>query len=54
MVNVAVPSETLKIVKPFTITENQTATFIFDINVVKAGKKYNLIPVIGKSGVEMK
>ena len=54
MVNVAVPSETLKIVKPFTITENQTVTFIFDIHVVKAGKKYNLVPVIGKSGVVMK
>ena len=54
MINVTVPSEMLKIVKPFTITENQMATFIFDINVVKAGKKYNLIPVIGKSGVEMK
>jgi hypothetical protein len=54
MVNVTVPSDTLKIVKPFTITENQTATFIFDINVVKAGKKYNLVPVIGKSGVVMK
>ena len=51
MVNVIVPSGMLKIVKPFTITENQTATFIFDINVVKAGKKYNLVPVIGKSGV---
>ena len=53
MVNVTVPSGMLKIVKPFTITENQTTTFIFDINVVKAGKKYNLVPVIGKSGVEM-
>ncbi len=54
MVDVAVPSDTLKIVKSFTIAENQTATFIFDINVVKAGKKYNLVPVIGKSGVELK
>lgn len=54
MVDVAVPSDTLKIVKPFTITENQTVTFIFDIHVVKAGKKYNLVPVIGKSGVVMK
>lgn len=54
MVDVAVPSETLKIVKSFTITENQTVTFIFDIHVVKAGKKYNLVPVIGKSGVVMK
>ena len=54
MLNVTVPSDTLKIVKPFTITGNQTATFIFDIHVVKAGKKYNLVPVIGKSGVEMK
>jgi len=54
MLNVTVPSDTLKIVKPFTITGNQTATFIFDIHVVKAGKKYNLVPVIGKSGVEVK
>ena len=54
IVDVAVPSDTLKIVKPFTITENQTVTFIFDIHVVKAGKKYNLVPVIGKSGVEVK
>ena len=54
IVDVAVPSDTLKIVKPFTITENQTVTFIFDIHVVKAGKKYNLVPVIGKSGVVMK
>ena len=54
MVDVAVPSETLKIVKSFTIAENQTVTFIFDIHVVKAGKKYNLVPVIGKSGVVMK
>ena len=54
MLNVTVPSDTLKIVKPFTITGNQTATFIFDIHVVKAGKKYNLVPVIGKSGVGMK
>ncbi len=53
MVDVAVPSETLKIVKSFTIAENQTVTFIFDIHVVKAGKKYNLVPVIGKSGVVM-
>ena len=51
MVNVTVPGGMLKIVKPFTIMENQTVTFIFDINVVKAGKKYNLVPVIGKSGV---
>ena len=51
MVNVTVPSGMLKVVKPFTITENQTVTFIFDINVVKAGEEYNLVPVIGKSGV---
>ena len=51
MVNVTVPSEMLKIVKPFTIPTNQKVTFIFDINVVKAGQKYNLVPVIGKSGV---
>ncbi len=51
MVNVTVPSGMLKVVKPFTITENQTVTFRFDINVVKAGEEYNVVPVIGKSGV---
>ena len=51
MVDVSVPSGTLKIVKPFVIAENQTTTFLFDINVVKTGKNYNLLPVIGKSGV---
>jgi len=30
MVNVTVPSGMLKVVKPFTIPENQTVTFIFD------------------------
>jgi hypothetical protein len=51
LVNVNVPSGTLKIVKPFVIAANQTTTFLFDINVVKTGKNYNLLPVIGKSGV---
>lgn len=53
MVDVNVPSEMLEIVKPFTIAENATVTFVFDIDVVSAGKagKYNLRPVIGKSGV---
>jgi len=52
-VEVQVPSNKLQIVRPFTITANETTEFVFDINVVKKGQKneYNLQPVIGKSGV---
>lgn len=52
-VDVMIPSEKLQIVKPFTITEGETTTFVFDINVVRKGmgNEYNLLPVISESGV---
>jgi hypothetical protein len=49
MVSVAVPNNSLKIVKSFDIAEGKTTTFVVDINVVKDGKGYKLSPVIGKS-----
>lgn len=50
---VDVPSNKLKIVKPFTVDANAETKFVFDIQIVKKGQKneYNLLPVIGKSGV---
>lgn len=50
---VVVPSERLKINKPFEISANSTTEFVFDINVVKRGQSgsYNLLPVISESGV---
>ena len=52
-VEVFVPSGNLKIVRQFEITEGETTKFVFDINVVRKGQsdEYNLLPVIGKSGV---
>ena len=49
------PSGKLQIVKPFEITEDSLTTVVFDITVVAAGNeragiKYILKPVIGKSG----
>jgi hypothetical protein len=51
-VNVTAPSGTLKINKPFVVTNTSQTTFVFDISVVSAGGsgKYNLKPVIGESG----
>jgi len=51
-VDVRAPSETLKINKPFAVTNTTQTTFVFDISVVSAGQsgQYNLKPVIGKSG----
>ncbi|MBR9680188.1 MAG: DUF4382 domain-containing protein [Candidatus Altiarchaeota archaeon] len=51
--NVMVPSNKLQIVNSFEVLENETTTFVFDINVVRKGlgNEYNLIPVISKSGV---
>ena len=51
--DVDVPSERLKIVRPFTIISGETTTFVFDIEVVKKGQNqaYNLLPVIAKSGI---
>lgn len=50
---VKVPSGKLQIVNAFTITNEDTIRFVFDINVVKKGHSndYNLLPVISKSGV---
>lgn len=52
-VDVMVPSNKLQIVRPFEIVEGEDTMFVFDINVVRKGHsdEYNLLPVIGKSGV---
>jgi hypothetical protein len=52
-VDVMVPSERLRIVKPFEVGAEAELDFIFDITVVQKGPSggYNLLPVIGKSGV---
>ena len=52
-VDVNVPSNRLEIVREFTIAAGQTTTFIFDISVVREGmsNRYNLLPVIAKSGI---
>jgi hypothetical protein len=50
-VEVFVPSGKLKIVGDFNLTDNETASFTFDIDVVQRGKRavYNLLPVIAKN-----
>lgn len=51
-VEVNVPSDRLRIVRPFEIAADEELSFVFDINVVQRGpNSYNLLPVIGKSGV---
>ncbi|MFW5918605.1 MAG: DUF4382 domain-containing protein [Halanaeroarchaeum sp.] len=52
-VEVTVPSDRLRIIKPFEIGADEELSFVFDINVVQKGPAdgYNLLPVIGKSGV---
>lgn len=51
-VAVMVPSERLRIIKPFVIDPDAELSFVFDINVVQRGPNgYNLLPVIGASGV---
>ena len=47
---VELPSGKLQISKPFFITEDSVVTFVFDITVVQAGEKYNLLPQAGESG----
>jgi len=51
-VNVKLPSEKLQINKAFTISENSSPDFVFDINVHKAGGsgKYILRPIVSESG----
>lgn len=50
--NVKLPSEKLQISKPFTVSENETTSFVYDITVVKAGQsgQYILQPQIAQSG----
>jgi hypothetical protein len=52
-VDVMVPSDRLRIVRPFEIAADAELAFVFDINVVRKGRsgEYNPLPVIGKSGV---
>jgi hypothetical protein len=52
-VGVMVPSDRLRIVRPFSIGDAEELNFVFDINVIQKGPRgsYNLLPVIGKSGV---
>lgn len=52
-VEVMVPSNRLRIIKPFEIGADEELNFVFDINVVQKGPSgdYNLLPVIGKSGI---
>ncbi len=51
-VDVMVPSGKLMITKPFEVESGATLEFVFDITVVKKGPNgYNLLPVIGESGV---
>lgn len=49
---VKLPSERLKLNKPFTLGPNSSVDFVFDITVRKAGNsgKYVLQPVAGESG----
>ncbi|MEF8774807.1 MAG: DUF4382 domain-containing protein [Halobacteriales archaeon] len=52
-VDVMLPSERLKVVKPFEVGEDEPLEFVFDITVVRKGQSggYNLLPVVGESGV---
>ena len=55
-VNITLPSEKLQISKTFTLSDDMTVNFVFDIAVVKAGKsgKYILKPQIAESGPNQK
>jgi hypothetical protein len=52
-VGVMVPSERLRIIKPVEISADAELSYVFDINVIQKGpmSEYNLLPVIGESGV---
>ena len=52
-VDVKVPSNRLRIARPFEIAADEELSFVFDINVIRKGtmNEYILLPVIGKSGV---
>lgn len=50
--NVKLPSGKLQISTPFTVSDNTTTSFVFDVTVIKAGNsgKYILKPQIADSG----
>lgn len=50
---IKIPSDKLMITKPFTVSDESTTSFVFDINVIKKGAtgEYNLLPVVSESGV---
>jgi len=54
--DIKLPGDKLHISKPFTISENATTSFVYDITVIEAGKsgKYILQPQIAQSGAEQK
>ncbi|XGI84036.1 DUF4382 domain-containing protein [Halorutilales archaeon Cl-col2-1] len=54
-VNVKLPSEKLHVNKNFTVGNNESIDFVFDISVHKAGKsgKYILKPVVSESGTDV-
>lgn len=54
--DIKLPGEKLHISKPFTISDNTTTSFVYDITVIEAGKsgKYILQPQIAQSGAEQK
>lgn len=51
---IKLPSNKLHISKPFTVTDNATTSFVFDITVIEAGNsgKYILQPQIAESGAD--
>jgi hypothetical protein len=52
---VKLPSERLKLNKPFELAPNASVDFVYDVTVRKAGKsgKYVLQPVVGESGPDV-
>ncbi|MEE9505850.1 MAG: DUF4382 domain-containing protein, partial [Thermoplasmata archaeon] len=54
--DVQLPSNKLRMSKPFSVTSDAVTSFIYDITVVEAGKsgKYILKPQIGESGADQK
>jgi len=55
-VDVKLPSNKLRISKPFEVTSDSVVNFVYDITVVEAGKsgKYILKPHAGQSGADQK
>ncbi len=51
---VKLPGDKLQISKPFSVADNGTVSFVFDVTIIKAGNsgKYILKPQIGASGAD--